>query len=98
MRVEYWNYANVKPDGTFEDDPEHKHGSVCPEPKMDTSGDHHLQTRSTVEAGLWLSVSTGRLPDGTMHGITLFFESEAEMNAFEQLPKAELDWNGGKSS
>lgn len=90
MKVEYWSYNNVKPDGTFENDPEHHQGSVKAKPQMDTSGLHHLQTRSTVEAGLWMSVSTGRLLDGTIHGITLYFDDETEMRDFEQRRVAEL--------
>lgn len=89
MKVEYWSYANVKPDGTFENDPEHLEGSVRPQPEMSVSGMHHLQTRSVIEAGLWMSVSTGRLPDGTMHGITIYFDDEAEMRTFERQRVAE---------
>lgn len=84
MKIEYWQYSGLNLDGTFEGDPENKQGSVCHKPKMDTSGLHHPNTRSAVESGLWLSVSTGRLPDGTMHGITIFFNDEAEMRLFEQ--------------
>ena len=84
MRVEYWMYQGVKPDGRFENDPEHREGAVNPNPRMDTSGGHHAQTASTERDGLWLSVSTGRLPDGTMHGITIYFSNESEMRDFEQ--------------
>jgi hypothetical protein len=84
MRIEYWNDSDVKLDGTFENDPEHHRGQCDPKPKMDTSGFHHPQTRSAMKAGLWMMVSTGRLPDGTIHGITIYFENESEMRKFEQ--------------
>lgn len=90
MKVEYWSYSSVKPDGTFENDEAHGEGSVRAQPGMATSGMHWRQTRSTVEAGLWMSVSTGRLQDGTMHGITLYFADENEMREFEQRRVAEL--------
>lgn len=90
MRVEYWSHSNVLPDGTFENDPEHRKGSVGTKPKMNTSGKHNLQTRSTVEAGLWMLVSTGRLDDGMVHGITIFFDDEAEMRDFSRTRKAFL--------
>jgi hypothetical protein len=90
MRAEYWSYNNVKSDGTFENDPEHREGSVRPRPEMETSGLHWKQTRSAKSSGHWLSVSTGRLPDGTMHGITLFFDDENEMQRFEQTRRAEV--------
>ena len=89
MKVEYWSYSNVKPDGRFENDPDHKQGSVRPQPEMATSGRHWLPTRDTLASGHWMSVSTGRLPDGTLHGITLFFEDENEMHRFEQSRRAE---------
>lgn len=90
MKIEYWNDSDVHPDGTFENDPEHHRGQFDPKPKIDTSGLHHLQTRSTVEAGLWMMVSTGRLPDGTIHGITVYFKDETEMRNFDQTRKAEF--------
>lgn len=52
MIIEYWNYSGVLPDGTFENDPDHANGQLDPNPKMDTSGLHHKQTRSTVASGL----------------------------------------------
>ncbi|HEX6827255.1 MAG TPA: hypothetical protein VF077_13130 [Nitrospiraceae bacterium] len=79
MKISYWTYHGIKPDGTLDGAP----GQVCVTPKMDTSGNHHAQTRSTIESGLWMSVSTGRLEDGAMHGITLFFDDEQEMRDFE---------------
>ncbi len=89
MRVEYWTYANVNPDGSFENDPDHREGTVRPMPEMATSGLHWNQTPSTKASGHWMSVSTGRLPDGTMHGITLFFDDETEFRRFEVTRKAE---------
>ena len=84
MRIKYWTYSGVKLDGTFENDPNNNEGSVHVNPRMDTSGNHHYNTRSTRASGLWMSISTGRLSDGTVQGITLFFDDEPEMRQFEQ--------------
>jgi len=85
MRVSFWSYADLLPDGSFVGDPEHKQGAVRPEPGLATSGLHWHQTPSVqAEDEFWFSVSTGRLLDGTMHGITLFFECEEEMRRFEE--------------
>ena len=91
MRVEYWSDSGVLLDGQYKDVSRRRaEGSFCPYPKMDTSGGHHLQTRTEINSGLWLMVSTGVLPDGTIHGITLFFDDESEMRDFEQHRKAEI--------
>ena len=84
MRVEHWSYSGVLPDGTFENDPQYLQGQVHPEPRIATSGNHHMQTPSTIESGRWMSVSTGILPDGTMQGITIYFKDEEEMREFER--------------
>jgi hypothetical protein len=84
MTIEYWSYSGVRTDGTMENDP----GAVVVEPGMDTSGLHHPRTGSAKSDGLWLGVCTGRLKDGTMHGITLYFDDDREMRQFEQTRKA----------
>jgi hypothetical protein len=76
MKIEYWSYQNVLPNGTIKGEL----GEIDPIPKINTSGLHHAQTRSTVESGLWMSVSTGRLEDSSMHGITIYFSNESEMD------------------
>ena len=92
MKVSFWSYADLLPDGSFVADPEHKQGSVRPEPELATSGLHWRQTPSVqAEDEFWLSVSTGRLPDGTMHGITLSFECEEEMRRFEETREATMN-------
>ena len=90
MKIKYWCHSNVLPDGSFENDPSHFLGKVNPKASMNTSGSHHLQTPSSVAAGLWMSVCTGRLEGGDVHGITIYFESEKEMQNFEQTREATL--------
>jgi hypothetical protein len=97
MRIEYWNYNEVNVDGTIGQPPRPHEGSVRTEPGMDTSGKHHFQSPSTKRDGLWMKVSTGRLHDGTVHGITLYFRDEAEMRDFEETRLAgteHRDFNG----
>lgn len=88
MKIEYWTESEINEDGTVGDPVQPERGSIGTKPRMETSGMHHLQTRSTVEAGLWMLVTTGRLDDGTCHGITLFFDDEVEMRAFSRTRKA----------
>lgn len=90
MKITYWSYTDVNEDGTFGSPVDPSLGSIRPEPGMATSGSHWHQTPSTQAAGLWMSVCTGRLPDGTCHGITISFRDEAEMHAFEQNPCVEV--------
>lgn len=90
MRIEYWDYSNLNPDGTFRDDPDHKQGKLDINPRMDISGFHHLQTASTIRDGLWLMVTTGRLSNGNMYGITIYFDNEEQFNNFEQTRKIEI--------
>lgn len=90
MRVEYWTYSGVNADGTIGNPPRPEEGSVRTKPELATSGKQWRQTPSTEASGLWMSISTGRLPDGTIHGITLFFSCEEEMRDFEQTRTAEL--------
>jgi hypothetical protein len=75
MKIEYWSYAGVKPDGTFANDPQHEAGAVGTKPRAEKG-----QSRGFP----WISVTTGRLPDSTMHGITLYFDSKDKMLEFEQ--------------
>lgn len=91
MKIEYWTQSEINEDGTMGNPVQPERGSVNTDPRMDTSGMHHLQTRSLKRDGLWLMVTTGRLPDGTMHGITISFRDEAEMSAFERTRTAGID-------
>lgn len=83
MHLEYWQYHDVNPNGTFGNPVRPEEGSVTAKPGISTSSASDLQTRSTVRDGLWFMLTTGRLDDGTMRGITLYFRDEAEMRAFE---------------
>jgi hypothetical protein len=85
MKIQYWTKTDVNENGSMGIPADPTLGTVCTTPKMDTSGNHHLQTRSTQRDGLWLMVMTGRLEDGTCHGITLYFDDEAEMRAFSRV-------------
>jgi hypothetical protein len=87
MKVRYWTHSDVNKDGTHK----YRDGAIRTDARVDTSGKHHLQTRSTVESGLWMLVSTGRLEDGTCHGLTLFFDDEDEMRLFSQ--RREISFN-----
>ena len=87
MKIEYWNHSEVNEDGIKGDPVQPELGAIRTEPGMDTSGMHHLQTPSTIRSGLWMLVSTGRLQDGTCHGITLYFDDEAEMRSFSRKRK-----------
>jgi len=78
MRAELWQHTNVLPDGKHED----REGSLIPFPMFRTSRENQNDTPSARAAGDWLSVSTGRLPDGTVTGITLYFDSRHEMEDF----------------
>ena len=78
MKVQLWQYQGVKPYGTHED----RDGSVNPFPQFRTSRENQYDTPSSRDSGDWLSVSTGRLPDGSMTGITLYFASREEMEEF----------------
>lgn len=78
MRVQLWQHTKIRPDGTHED----REGSLIPFPTFRTSRENQYDTPSTRAAGDWLSVSTGRLPDGTVTGITLYFDSRQEMEDF----------------
>lgn len=78
MRVELWQHTDVRPDGTRED----RDGSLIPYPMFRTSRENQYETPSAIDAGDWLNVSTGRLPDGTVTGITLYFDSRQEMEDF----------------
>jgi hypothetical protein len=91
MKIEYWTESEINEDGTMGDPVQPERGSVNTVPRMDTSGMHHLQTHSTKRDGLWLMVTTGRLPDGTMHGITIYFRDEDEMTAFERTRTAGIE-------
>ena len=88
MKIEYWTESEINEDGTMGDPVQPERGSIGTKPRMDTSGMHQLQTHSTKSSGLWLMVTTGRLEDGVCHGITLFFDDEAEMRAFSRGRKA----------
>ena len=79
MKIEYWNYSEINEDGTIGYPVRPEMGSLKTEGGMQTSGLHHAQTHYTKRDGLWLSVSSGRLPDGTMHGITIYFRDDEEM-------------------
>lgn len=87
MLIEYWSYDSVNADGTFGMPPDPSQGAVEVSSGLRTSGGHHANTPSTQVDGMWMSVSTGRLPDGTMHGVTIYFADEAEMSEFEQTRK-----------
>lgn len=79
MRVQLWQYTGVNPDGTHDGE-----GSIVPFAQFRTSRENQYDTPSARAAGDWLSVSTGRLPDGSHTGITLYFDSRDEMEAFLQ--------------
>ena len=91
MKIEYWNYSEINADGSIGEPVRPEMGSLKTVGGMQTSGQHHAQTHSTKRDGLWLSVSSGRLEDGTMHGITIYFRDESEMTAFERTRTAGLD-------
>ena len=86
MRVEYWSHSGISEDGSVVGG-----GSVDPSPGVRTSGNHHLQTRSTKRDGLWLAVTSGRMDDGTMHGITVYFRDEREMRDFERSRTSDIN-------
>lgn len=91
MKIVYWTESGINEDGTMGNPIQTERGSINTKPGMDTSGMHHLQTHSTKRDGLWLTVSTGRLEDGTCHGITIYFRNEAEMAKFEKTRTAGID-------
>jgi len=78
MQVQMWQYQDVQVDGTFAA----RDGAVVPYPQFRTSRENEYETASSQKDGDWLSVSTGRMPDGTMTGITLYFDSREEMEDF----------------
>lgn len=82
MKVEYWNEIDVNPDGTFGEPVEPKRGSIEVDPQMKTSYAPQLPTRSAYNNPFWMFVSTGRLKDGSIHGITIYFDSEEQMKQF----------------
>lgn len=84
MKIEYWSWEDILPDGTTSGDTSGILGAVNVEPRMDTNGNHHLDSSSSKRDGHWLMVTTGRLPNGVMHGITIYFDNEHEMQNFEQ--------------
>lgn len=77
MQVQLWQYVDVDPSGVVPSG-----GSVIPFPQFRSSRENTHDTPSAVAGGDWLSVSTGRLPDGTMTGITLYFGSREDMDLF----------------
>lgn len=77
MRVQLWQYVDVETSGIVPSG-----GSVVPFPQFGSSRENTYDTPSARSAGDWLSVSTGRLPDGTMTGITLYFDSREDMEFF----------------
>lgn len=82
MRTELWQVANVNPNGTIGDPPAPASGAMNVHPGFWTSREQYVSTPSLEDSGDWLSVSTGRLPDGTVTGITLYFDSREEMNQY----------------
>jgi len=77
MRIEYYEYHNVNPDGTVDGE----RGAYEVKPGLLWSHAAH-QTKSTKEDGLFLRVSKGRDPDGVTRCMTVFFDSEEEFEAF----------------
>jgi hypothetical protein len=77
MRVELWQYQDVSPDGIVPSG-----GSVVTFPRFHSSRENEYDTPSSRQCGDWVSVSTGRLPDGTVTGVTLYFGSRDEMQDF----------------
>ena len=84
MKIQYWTHSDVNEDGTIGDPVQPELGSINTKPRMDTSGMHQHQTRSAVESGLWLLVTTGRQDDGVCRGITIYFDNEDEMRTFSR--------------
>ena len=78
-KVTFWQHEDVKPDGTFGDP---ALGSVEKFPMWRSSREPYSRTPSLEADGHWVSVSTGRLPDGTVTGITVYFESIEELESF----------------
>lgn len=69
--TEYWEYKNVSHNGECEDE-----GSVETSPLISVSGNHHNMTLSTIKSGSWIFISTGLSEDGTVKGITAYFEDQ----------------------
>lgn len=82
MRVELWQSVDVNPDGTIGDPVDPSKGAIEVLPLFRSSREPYHHTPSLRASGDWCSVSTGRLPDGTVTGITLYFNSRDEMQKF----------------
>lgn len=90
MRIEHWKYEGVAEDGTCADG-----GSVVTRPKIQIERgarakegfyvpelDKQVISKSDVENPFWVSISAGRQPDGTMQGMTAYFDTPHEMERF----------------
>lgn len=88
MKIEYWHETDLNEDGSLGNPPELWRGTLETDPQLKTSYAPHFSSLSSQSNPHWMFVSTGRLKDESIHGITLRFDSEKEMNAFFANPKA----------
>lgn len=85
MTAEFWKHQPVDIEGNTFDAKGMINGNVSTEPGVGENEPDDID-------GAWVVVSTGRLADGSVRGITLSFESEMEKKKFL------LDCNSGSQA
>lgn len=79
MDIKYWTHEGVKPDGTFED----RLGAIGTEPKIDaTWSGEGCDCGTCGGADTYIRVNLGRDDEGTVRGMTIYFDSDEEMKSY----------------
>ena len=77
MRITRWKHVNVAEDGT----PENGRGKVETKPQF-TWSHEAMPTPSTMADHPFLVISPGREDDGSVQGVTIYFEDQEEVEQF----------------
>jgi hypothetical protein len=77
MKIQSWEYRDVSATGILADE----RGAVAVKPGAKWNNEC-AATRSTLNDGLFLCVNAGRDSQGTVRGITIYFDSRRELAKF----------------
>jgi hypothetical protein len=79
MKVEHWTHKGVKPDGTFYESA----GAVNTEPNVDVTWKGEGCDCGTCQnSDCYIRVNLGRDEEGTVRGMTIYFDSDKELAKF----------------
>ena len=80
MRIEHWKHIGVRLDGTLEGEP----GAVATEEVVRIGAGQGCGLESChCSDGYWITISFGRDTEGTLKGVTIYFDNAEEFYSID---------------